>query len=274
MSFSFNPFHDIIETDYSPDARTMRTGWKQKIEDTFFVVAGSRYQFGLFDWCTLGIPFLLSYLVWDTSTRSPILNGFLFLPKALLFILTIPLEIVRYAVAALLTLVSLPISGIVQLLISYSKTSSSLREDVMQLQITRSYDQKIMTLGEYLKESDITLEDVTFKCLDPETWESPEKIAFNVNWGSSVDEDRVDFYYTPVPFQRIPRSNPDAPFKAQSLTDKAISRESALSKSLFESQSRGNAAIFALNIGGTTTHMEEELKCNPKSFVDNGNMRF
>lgn len=72
---SFNPFHNIYRNETSEyiHAHTLRSGYTHKLSDTFTVFSGTRIfpfyeqderHVGIFDWLTLGIPWLL-----DESTR-------------------------------------------------------------------------------------------------------------------------------------------------------------------------------------------------------------
>ena len=119
----FNPGRDIVETKISPHARTLRTNFKQKLKDAFFVVAGSanilgrfyqkklnkfnyendyevRKHIGLLDIVTLGVFQMidsLALLVWGSQNFLIKLGlGFIF------GIIAIPLAIVRGLIAAVI----------------------------------------------------------------------------------------------------------------------------------------------------------------------------
>jgi hypothetical protein len=122
---SANPFHGIFETDTYIHARTLRTDFWQKIWDTFYVFAGWMYyperkkkkdHVGIFDYATLMIPHLIDRLTiwcWTYKGNHPAaiaLFGFCVIPATIISIVT---NIVRFASAAVFTLLMSPIVGIV-----------------------------------------------------------------------------------------------------------------------------------------------------------------
>lgn len=112
MSF-YNAFRNVIETKKYPHARAVRTSFRQKVADAFFTFAGSFFDrdhinhVGLFDYATLGIAYGLGELFFKaTSIQNSIACA---IASGILLLLNLPFVIARYAIAAVLTLVSLPI---------------------------------------------------------------------------------------------------------------------------------------------------------------------
>ncbi len=129
-SGSLNPFKGIIETQFSPHARTLRTSLGRKILDTFRIFAGQplhsskEAKAGLFDYITLMIPFIIhrinhwankrAYLGGfqeEQSRRHPSVIPTLVISAPLAGLLFIP----RFIFAAVATLAVLPIIAGVQL---------------------------------------------------------------------------------------------------------------------------------------------------------------
>lgn len=158
---NLNPFHGIIESDEYPLARFKRVGLGQKIWDTFVVFAGKppliseKVQLGIFDYCTLGIPFLLNR--WMTNGLNANHHGVwlkrLTLP---LVLINIPIFLLRCLSAILLTCLSLPLVGGVHLA-SYLAG----RHERAQIYATQgeSFDKPVL-LGEALRQRGLGLDDL------------------------------------------------------------------------------------------------------------------
>jgi hypothetical protein len=221
-----NPFRGITETSTSPHARTLRTGLWQKIKDTFFVFAGdfdisNRHQgihVGLFDYPLLGIffvlqGFLIAFIRNEIEVKNPILRGIL---GFFLVVLNIPLMTARYATAAVITLISLPIVTIVHL--TSLILASTQKERILRLPVTLNVvtmapgqplkkSQEEQTIGRYLQNNDISIEDVailnvlmpdsennTSKTLKLEFYRKPSFVSSNI---ASVDNTaKVAFSYS------------------------------------------------------------------------------
>jgi hypothetical protein len=157
---SLNPFKGIIETTRSPHARTLRTTFIEKVQDAYWVFAGQSNEyfsisggrqyfehrnnhFGFIDYLTLCIPYLFGKLFdlarrnWNTEgfgwKALPIFVGFVYAPFFLL----------KHTVAALLTIISLPIIGTVHLISQYIAGGAKLKESasilITQAELSKNF---------------------------------------------------------------------------------------------------------------------------------------
>lgn len=118
---SFNPFSFIFETKKYPHARTLRTTFRKKVEDAYYVFAGTKKTAGILDYFGLMLPYLLTKGFESINMAAdPFLKLFLAIPYAVV-------QSFRMVFSALLTLVSLPVIGAVSLVADYQ--ASQLRED-------------------------------------------------------------------------------------------------------------------------------------------------
>lgn len=184
MSY-WNPFVNIFETKKYKNSRTLRTGFMQKMFDTFDVFSGSFFNFrpeknhrdhiGIFDYATLMIPYTATYLLGHlfdyiennlslepNKEKNPvgmILSLLLTIP---LFVMAPPILtltiVARYIAAAIFTGLTLPI---VLMTHGLSKISADTHKNkVSDLQIIKKNNGERLTLGEYLEKKKLNLEDV------------------------------------------------------------------------------------------------------------------
>jgi hypothetical protein len=170
MSF-WNAFRNTLGSEKFPHAPTYRRTFKEKIEHTFYVFAGSffdkseRNHVGLFDYATLGIAYGLGRLLEKTSSifsssAVPLVFSFI-----IVGLINLPFIIARYAIAAILTFLALPFIFAVDR-ITASK-SKELKQAVLTLEVdVVSHEKgetitKKQTIGSYLQERDMTLENLT-----------------------------------------------------------------------------------------------------------------
>lgn len=161
MAFgSLNPFTGIIETKFSPHARTLRTGFGRKVLDTFSVFWGhptdldrpkwGKARMGLFDYATLMVPYIIHRINhWankrahlggtyeEQSRRHPAVIPVLFLTAPLAGILLVA----RFIFSITATVAALPIIGAVQLVASLA--SRKLKKDVDALVLTDSFEDQL-----------------------------------------------------------------------------------------------------------------------------------
>lgn len=163
-TFSYFPFFELQETNLYPHSRTYRSSFFQKLKDSFYVFSGSisqREHPGLFDYLTLFIPYLALKLIGVCITKmnsSPIKAFCL----ALLFIINLPLVILRYASSAVAALLFSPITGAVSLFsyLASKKDRQTALTLVGEINIEgqRRPDQK--SFKHYLKKYELDIEDL------------------------------------------------------------------------------------------------------------------
>lgn len=113
---SLNPFHNLIETNKYPHARSHRTTFLRKMNDTFRVFWGgeisdnAKGHLGIFDILTLGLHHLVNRPLFFSITSDSVPTALGFLGLLLLILWNIP----RFLFAAVLTLVSTPFVWIAQ----------------------------------------------------------------------------------------------------------------------------------------------------------------
>jgi hypothetical protein len=112
------PLAEIVETQTYPHARTLRTSFVQKLQDTFYAIAGKlpilarKPHVGIFDYLTLYIPTGLLFLMeWCLEkARGNFLATVLLTPVVLI---NISLLIARVAFSVVATILFSPITAIV-----------------------------------------------------------------------------------------------------------------------------------------------------------------
>ena len=163
-SLELNPFHGLIESSEYPLARFKRTSLGQKIWDSFVVFAGKppllveKPQLGLYDYCTLGIPFLLNQWMTDglnARKNNPWLKK-LVIP---LVLLNIPLFLFRCLAAIVLTIIAMPLVGLVHL--ASHLASRSDKNNIYKTQ--GHYLWQETTLGKVLEHNHLGLDDLNIE---------------------------------------------------------------------------------------------------------------
>lgn len=159
----FFPFTELIETPRFPHARTLRTSFLQKLMDTYHVMAGEanlaapKPHVGVFDYLTLFVPagFLGLYL-WCLNNR-----GERFLANALLipvFLINTPLLVARSLFGGVTTVLFSPVIAIVHGLSRLAASQS--HADALNLQGQQENDRTIMSLGNYLAQNNMGIEEL------------------------------------------------------------------------------------------------------------------
>ncbi len=272
MSF-YNPFFGIIETNIFLHARTLRTSLFHKILDAFFIFSGTYVLFpswkgkhrtehiGICDYATLFIPYALLMLtiqIGNFLKANTLPQPIELLIRIVLSILLFPLLALKYVVSAILTIISLPVIIAVHGISLI--TANDLKERVLQLKIRRvrhlpeghdSYTENSVlrtekwidtyaeTLGDYLKNNDIDLEDLTMI-------KDIENIAIN----ASPDEDKT----LKVTFSTHEGNRCQCcGYSNQTFVYETVfSKSDAASKKDFQE-------ILALNIGNVTGTLENDF---------------
>ncbi|KTC88931.1 hypothetical protein [Fluoribacter dumoffii] len=134
-----NPFKNLIETKQYPHARTYRTTFWGKVADTFLVFSGhlfpnyrekepfKKIHFGIFDYFTLGIHFLLT-----TSLLSALRGASLplLIPAGILtFLFNTP----RLLFAAAMTFISLPFVSIAWAVTK--EKGNKIKQDILSYEV-------------------------------------------------------------------------------------------------------------------------------------------
>lgn len=241
---SLNPFAFVFETKQFPHARTLRTTLPKKIEDAFYVIAGTKKTAGIIDYFGLFLPLALRRIHEYLESKTTKEDNLNLLISSFLSLLFIPFELIkitRNIVSLLLTLISLPVI----LSVSYiaQKKASPLKENIKQMRFTEtSYDEKnIIT----------------------KTSSKPIKSLFghglNVDTATSEiieqeQEKLIQIWTSPI------QRNLDMSLQAKPQRKIAIT-----TSTITNAQARFCPAFFQLNIGGAVTQMEgseheQELK--------------
>lgn len=180
MSF-FSPFHAVLDNNKYPHAHAHRSTFWEKLWATFKAFSGNilpgalknpakytkiefdRMHFGIFDYLTLGIHFLLSFL-------SMLLIENKFLPfKIAGIILFSALTIPRVVFAISLTILSFPFIIIAHWAASFK--GDALKETIMSHQVSKEINNKeavskekvvknSQTFGILLQENNVDLTDI------------------------------------------------------------------------------------------------------------------
>ncbi|CAM2949472.1 hypothetical protein [Legionella worsleiensis] len=163
----FNPFSFLNESRDNPHARTLRTSFSEKLDDTYSVFYGDVYtssrdaRMGLFDWATLGITAFLarsevymnnSTTLWSLLLGVPVyaLNRMLDIPRFLVsFIAKIAAAPITFLVSEIVRLVDriqcpngLEEVGMIQGTVKSNWMSSS-----------KPVNERVMSLEQLFKES-------------------------------------------------------------------------------------------------------------------------
>lgn len=240
MAFkSFNPFYRIIETTKFPHARTLRTSLWQKLWDTFGVFAGNEDHPGLLHYLTFFIIIPIDFLValaWESMDSDEDMIG-------MLLILAVPLQLVYYTAAALLTLVVSPMVGVIHLVGRVGRYFSEDYNSEQALQeihgttdfseknkFTSGFEQKKnidMSLQESLSRHHLTTDDIEVTC---------------------VTKKRAGDYYsfTFSKKEEVEHGSNDYKFKTKMPSDD----DAATNRKYL-------ATFFRLNIAGVTEYCEE-----------------
>lgn len=171
MDVFLNPFHNIYsnESNKHIHAHTLRTTLKEKIKDSFFVFAGTvktidhdepRYL-GLFDYITLGIPFMVDYWVEKISNMESYTLLINPIDHLILVALCLVFNLIRYSLAAIFTLIALPIVLIIHAVSAI--ISNPLKERADTLPISSSIGRYLgdtRSLSELLVEKSLTYEEL------------------------------------------------------------------------------------------------------------------
>lgn len=147
---SLNPFKGIFETTRSPHARTLRTTFLEKVQDAYWVFAGQSSEYfsvtggrkyieesnnhlGFIDYLTLGIPYGFGKL-FDLARRNWKKERLGW--KVLVVVAGIayaPFFLIKHFISSVLTTISLPIIGFVQLVSQYVAGGAKLKKEVSTL---------------------------------------------------------------------------------------------------------------------------------------------
>lgn len=145
---SLNPFKGIIETTRSPHARTLRTTFLEKVQDAYWVFAGQSSEYfsmgegyreeknnhlGFIDYLTLGIPYAFGKL-FDLARRNWKKEGLGW--KVLVVLAGIayaPFFLIKHFISSVLTTVSLPVIGFVNLVSQYVAGGAKLKKEISTL---------------------------------------------------------------------------------------------------------------------------------------------
>lgn len=259
-----NPFRNTLGSSKFPHAPTFRRTLFEKISHVFYIFSGSFFDqdrnnhLGLFDYATCGIAYGLGKLFFKASEAG---NRSAYVSVPLLFLLNLPFVILRYGIAALLTLPVSLIVVVVDQLFDFFK-GKELKEKACQLPIKLIHHEYVKvtptetcystravkttledtTLGEYMTKQGISFEDLVV--VPASTTNEQEKAEFRLNFRREIQgasagmmcqgcmggEEHIDFYYSTVLSQPLNYSS---------------------AKNEFE-------AILGLDIGGAASFLEKE----------------
>lgn len=175
MNFSWlNCFGILKETDKSPYARTLRTGFFDKVKDAFFIYSGPidftddcRYS-GIFDYATLFIFLGLIKLYQRLNKHLEDDDPFKWLGLFIIFFPLIAASVIRVGLAIVMTLITSPFILLANLYIDYSDKWHANRYKQAALSIIgteHSYKstQTQLSLGEFLQRHRLSLEDLKMR---------------------------------------------------------------------------------------------------------------
>jgi hypothetical protein len=155
---SLNPFFILNESVRFPHARILRTTLWQKLCDTFFIFAGSFTKpehVGIFDYLTLMIPYGFTQLaIWLFSSN----NFFVRLSSVPFVLVSIVLAVVRYTTAISFTLFVSIIVGAIHA--GSTIEGDRIKNKVLSMQLRDNYHTHSSTLGQYLNEKEVSIEDI------------------------------------------------------------------------------------------------------------------
>ena len=169
---SFNPFAELFEGTTYPHARTLRNGFFKKLRDAFYVFAGRfgkgiNTHIGLLDYFTLGIPLAITeFSKWCMANISKSVVAVIFIiPTTLLRALTYP---ARYISAAALTIATLPVTLVVDLISSI--IARPLKNKLKSMTLEKGFIshngkyETLHTVGEYMRDVDLSVDSDYFLC--------------------------------------------------------------------------------------------------------------
>lgn len=185
-SFSLNPLRDFTR-QRSIKAYFYTTSFKETLYDTFFAFSGTALTaftktrtklgypiaIGLFDYATLMISTLLRIVIISCvmnllDARS--LFSLVLMPILIVaIVINIPLEIIRYVSATLLTLLALPFIGILHLLAK--NHAAQLKKNVGPIALVNTARSDVYienyTLNDHVNNNHISLNQVDPRCIFP-----------------------------------------------------------------------------------------------------------
>jgi hypothetical protein len=242
-----NPFFDIIESRKTPNARTLRTSWWQKMKDTFFVFHGggarsTTMHVGLFDYLTLLLSVVLkNWFFWSMENLET--NGWAaasVLPAGLLFGLVFVASIV---VSSICTLLASPVVTAVHA-ISHFFFSKTLKEDAMALKGHSTKSSYEHSLSDYLLYNDVGVEELDVKVKKTTNFIGTPN-GYQLQF-FHPDKDKVNWY--------------NVIGRAKKSYDRAVGTVpfTVGVDETNEKQQRHINALFQLNVGHVVTNIEED----------------
>lgn len=317
MSYEFlNPLRAIPGPKYSPHSRTMRTTWGQKIKDAFFILAGdhpfmdvsffgySLYKnakephFGFIDWLFLGIPYALSWFVfeytpgdirweWGYIAQDILFKGFLYLAQYVAAIISIPFHIIRLVLATILLIPAIFITGFVQAAVElFEGAGAGLTDLVKNLPIT--VDKSPMgKIGEAYAETKENLSNASkevynaaahtfggakYDVTPHEKPKDPPTIgAYLAKYDLTLED--LTFVKAENPTVGEPQVVFSCARTGEKISYKPIFNSNLEGPAIFEKtpENKGNRAVFELNVGKSAEIMQsDQIKADIDQFLETG----